>query len=159
MPTYNDELKDRLLERTRSMLDAVVDDIMTSDVLACDYNDLVAVGARLVLENQILGVLVMKDGKPFSTLTTFDLLNLAYEEVFDPERDFLRMKVGDLVKDKPLVSVPTGTRLREALNIMLDRSTRTIPVIDDGVVRGIVSLLDMTRWYRDTHNEIRTGKL
>ena len=159
MPTYDEELKERLLERTRQMLDATVDDLMTRSVLSCDYNDLIASGARQVLEHSILGVLVMRDGKPFGMLTTFDLLDLAYEEVFDAERDFLRMKVGDLIKEKPLVSVPPGTRLREALNIMLDRNIRTLPVIDEGVVRGIVSMLDMMRWYRDTHNEVRTGKL
>ncbi len=159
MPTYDDEVKARLLERTRQMLDATVDEVMTQSVLTCDYNELVAAGARIVLENTILGVLVMRDGRPFGMLTTFDLLNLAYEEVFDPKRDFLRLKVGELIADKPLVSVPTGTRLREALNVMLDRNIRTLPVIDDGVVRGIVSMVDMMRWYRDTHNEVRTGKL
>lgn len=159
MPTYDEELKARLLERTRQMLDATVDDLMTKNVLSCDYNDLVAGGARQILEHSILGVLVMRDGKAFGMLTTFDLLNLAYEEVFDPERDFLRMKIGELIKEKPLVTVPPGTRLREALNIMLDRNIRTLPVIEDGVVRGIVSMLDMMRWYRDTHNEVRTGKL
>ena len=84
MPTTDEKLKERLLERTQQMLEATVEDVMTQNVLSCDYNDFSAKAARLILENAILGVLVMKDGKPFSMVTTFDLLNLGYEEVFDP---------------------------------------------------------------------------
>ena len=139
MSVTDEDIKARLLERTRGMLDALVDEVMTTDVVTVDYNDFVSKPARLILENGFMGVLVMKEGKPFTIVTQFDLLSLAYEEVFDPDRDFLRLTVGELLKDKPLVSVPTGTRIREAMNIMLDRNMRAMPVIDEGRVRGIFS--------------------
>ncbi len=141
------------------MMDATVDEVMTTDVITCDYDDLCAKAARLILEHGFLGMLVLKQGRACTMLTSFDLLKLGYEEVFDPNRDYLKTTVGQLVGEKPLVSVTPGTRLREALNVMLEHRMRTIPVIEDGKVFGILSLLDMTRWYRDTHDEVRTGRI
>ncbi len=154
------ELKDKLLERTTKMLEASVDDVMTRNVSTCDWNDLCAKPARMILENGFLGVLVMKDGHPKAMLTTFDLLRLSYEEVFGKDRDYMNFTVGQLLKDKPLVSVPPATKLHALLNIIVEQNVRTVPVIDEeGRLHGIVSMTDLTRWYRNTHDEVRTGRL
>ncbi|MBX7056912.1 MAG: CBS domain-containing protein [Leptospirales bacterium] len=155
----DEQLKQRLLERTQHMLEASVEELMTREVITVDYNDLCAKAARILLEHHFLAVLVLKEGKPFNIATAHDLLRLGYEEVYDANRDYLRMKVGDLVKDKEFVSVRSGTRLRDLLNIMVAKKIRTVPVIDEQFVRGVVSLTDMVRWYRDTHDEIKTGRL
>lgn len=159
MSTITPDQKEKLAQRTMRMLEATVDEVMTTDVITCDYDDLSAKAARLIMEHGFLGILVMKQGHAHTMLTSFDLLKLGYEEVFDPDRDYLKITVGQLVGDKPLVSVAPGTKLREALNVMLENRMRTIPVLEEGKVYGILSLLDMTRWYRDTHDEVRTGKL
>ncbi|MBI3394646.1 MAG: CBS domain-containing protein [Spirochaetia bacterium] len=153
------ELKDRLLDRSTKLLEASVEELMTTQVSTCDVNDLAAKPARMILENGFLGVLVIKDGHPVTMVTTFDLLKLAYEEGFGLNKDYMNMTVGELIKDKPLVSVPPGTKLHSLLNLMVERNVRTVPVIDaDGVLHGIVSMTDMSRWYRDTHEEVRTGR-
>lgn len=159
MSTGTDELKARLLERTQRMLEAKVDDVMTRDVVTVDFNDLSAKAARLILENGFLGLLVVKDGQPFNMVTAHDLLRLGYEETFDADRDYLRLKVGELVKDKEFLSVAPGTKLREALNVMVSKKTRTLAVIQDRFLHGILSMTDLMKWYRDTHEEVRTGRL
>ena len=155
----SDELKLRLLERTQKMLEADVDQVMTSNLVMCEYDSLAAEAVRLILEKKVFGILVTKAGAPHSMITTYDLLRLSYEEVFDPARDYLRMTVGQVVADKPMVSVESGSLLRDALNIMIDQKVRTIPVVKEGRVLGVVSMQDMIQWYRDTHDEVRTGKL
>ncbi|MCR9141711.1 MAG: CBS domain-containing protein [bacterium] len=157
--TSEDALKKKLLDRTQRMLEAVVDEVMTTDVLTVDAKDLCAKAARLILDNGVLGVLVMKDAKAHNMVTAADLLRLSYEEVFDENRDYLRQTVGELVADKEFVSVPSGTKLRELLNIMVQRRIRSVPVIDGGMIRGLVSMSDLVEWYRSTHEEVRTGKL
>jgi signal-transduction protein with cAMP-binding, CBS, and nucleotidyltransferase domain len=154
-----DALKKKLLDRTQRMLEAVVDEVMTRDVMTVDANDLCAKAARLILDNGVLGVLVMKDARAHNMVTSSDLLRLSYEEVFDEKRDYLRTTVGELVADKEFVSVPGGTKLRELLNIMVERRIRSVPVIDGGMVRGLVSMSDLIHWYRGTHEEVRTGHL
>ena len=153
------ELKEGLLKRTGQMLEACVEDALTREVLSCDYEDLVAKGVRMILEHNFLGVLLMKEGRPYNMVTAFDLLRLAYEEVFNPERDFLRAQLGELVAEKEFVYVGPRTKLREALNIMLEKRVRTLPVIEDDKVLGVCSMIDLMNWYRKTHDEIRTGKL
>ena len=152
-------LKSKLLDRTQRMLDAIVDEVMTREVLTVDVNDLTAKAARLILDNGVLGLLVMKEGKAFNMITATDLLRLSYEEVFDADRDYLRQTVGQLVGDREFVSVSTGTKVRELLNIMVERRVRAVPIIDGGMVRGLVSISDLIKWYRDTHAEVRTGHL
>lgn len=159
MISEDEQLKARLLERTRRMLEARVEEVMTTDVVSVDWNDLTARAARLCLELQVLGVLVMKDGRAANMVTSHDLLRLGYEEVFDENRDYLRMKVGDLVAEKEFVTARPGALLRDVLNLMVDKRVRSVPIIQDGYVHGILSMTDMMRWYRKTHDEVRTGQL
>ena len=152
-------LKESLLKRTEKMLDACVSDALSQEVLSCDHEDLAAKAVRMILENNFLGVLLTKEGTPSNMVTAFDLLRLAYEEIFNPERDFLRAKLGDLVSEKEFVYVGPETKLREALNIMLEKRIRTLPVIKDKKILGVCSMIDLMNWYRKTHDEIRTGEL
>ena len=154
-----EKLKEYLLKRTEEMLDASAADVLSKNILSCDHEDLAAKAARMILEHNFPGVLLMKEGRPFNMVTAFDLLRLSYEEVFDPERDFLRAKLGDLVSEKEFIYVSPETKLREVLNIMLDKRIRTLPVIEEDRVLGVCSMIDLMNWYRKTHDELRTGKL
>lgn len=159
MAEITDQLKEKIFSRTRAMLEAKVEDVMTRTVATCDYADPSAKAARMILENGFLGVLVMRDGKPFGMVTAFDLLRLGYEEVFDPNRDYLRTTAGQIIGDRPLASVTSSMRLWELLNTMVEQHLRTVAVIDEEMVRGVVSMVDLVKWYRNTHEEIRTGHL
>ncbi|MCB1137834.1 MAG: CBS domain-containing protein [Leptospiraceae bacterium] len=152
-------LKEKLLRRTQRMLEAKVDEVMTGDVITCDARDPAAAAARMCLENGFLGLLVMKDGSPLGTITVFDLLRLSYEEALDVERNYLKVTVEQVIEGKEMVSINSSAYLREALNLMISKRVRSLPVIDDGQVMGILSYVDMVRWYRRTHDEVRTGKI
>ncbi len=155
----DEQLKDKIFARTKQMLDADVSQVMTKAVVTCDYADPAAAAARIILENSFLGVLVMRDGRPYGMITAFDLLRLGYEEVFDPDRDYLKTSVGQVIGERPLPSVSSSTKIRELLNLMVEQHLRTVVVIDDDAVMGVVSMVDLVKWYRNTHQEIRTGHL
>lgn len=159
MAEATDQLKEKIFTRTKGMLESSVADVMTRTVATCDYADPSAKPARMILENGFLGVLVLRDGRPYGMITAFDLLRLGYEEVFDPNRDYLRTTAGQVIGDRPLASVQSNTKLWELLNMMVEQHLRTVAVIDDEVVRGVVSMVDLVKWYRNTHEEIRTGRL
>ena len=152
-------LKEKLLRRTQKMIEAKVSDVMTPDVITCDARDPAAAAARICLENGFLGVLVIKDGTPLGTITVFDLLRLSYEESLEIERNYLKTTVEHVIEGKEMVSITSDAYLREALNLMISKKVRSLPVIDDGKVMGILSYVDMVRWYRRTHDEVRTGKI
>jgi CBS domain-containing protein len=56
-----------------------------------------------------------------------------------------------LVKGQKLISVTTDTTLLDALRILVEYSIHSVPVIDDNVVMGILTMMDLARWYKQTH--------
>ncbi len=154
----NLEQAKKIIERSKKLLTVKVDEVMTKSVITVDYYDPVAKAARIILENGFLSLLVLKEAKPFNMVTVFELLRLGYEETLSQNKDYLTMKVGELVEHKRFYSLPSGTLLREALNFMMERKLRTIPIITNDKVDGILSIIDMVQWYRINHTEIILGK-
>jgi predicted transcriptional regulator len=165
MDSYMSEIREidleyakKVIERSERLLKATVDDVMTKNVITVDYDDPASKAARIILENGFLSLLVMKEGKPFNTINIFELLRLGYEETFDKNKDYLTTKVGELVQNKKFYYLPSGTLLREAVNFMMERKLRTIPIITNQVVNGVLSIVDMVQWYRLNHEEVLIGK-
>ena len=165
MDSYMSEIREidleyakKVIERSERLLKATVDDVMTKNVITVDYDDPASKAARIILENGFLSLLVMKEGKPFNTISIFELLRLGYEETFDKNKDYLTTKVGELVQNKKFYYLPSGTLLREAVNFMMERKLRTIPIITNQVVNGVLSIVDMVHWYRLNHEEVLIGK-
>jgi CBS domain-containing protein len=165
MDSYMSEIKEidleyakKVIERSERLLKATVDDVMTKNVITVDYDDPASKAARIILENGFLSLLVMKEGKPFNTISIFELLRLGYEQTFDKNKDYLTTKVGELVQNKKFYYLPSGTLLREAVNFMMERKLRTIPIITNQVVNGVLSIVDMVQWYRLNHEEVLIGK-
>jgi len=165
MDSYMSEIREidleyakKVIERSERLLKATVDDVMTKNVITVDYDDPASKAARIILENGFLSLLVMKEGKPFNTISIFELLRLGYEQTFDKNKDYLTTKVGELVQNKKFYYLPSGTLLREAVNFMMERKLRTIPIITNQVVNGVLSIVDMVQWYRLNHEEVLIGK-
>jgi len=165
MDSYMSEIREidleyakKVIERSERLLKATVDDVMTKNVITVDYDDPASKAARIILENGFLSLLIMKEGKPFNTISIFELLRLGYEQTFDKNKDYLTTKVGELVQNKKFYYLPSGTLLREAVNFMMERKLRTIPIITNQVVNGVLSIVDMVQWYRLNHEEVLIGK-
>jgi len=165
MDSYMSEIREidleyakKVIERSERLLKATVDNVMTKNVITVDYDDPASKAARIILENGFLSLLIMKEGKPFNTISIFELLRLGYEETFDKNKDYLTTKVGELVQNKKFYYLPSGTLLREAVNFMMERKLRTIPIITNQVVNGVLSIVDMVQWYRLNHEEVLIGK-
>lgn len=152
------EYAQKLIERSQKLLNTKVKEVMNENVITVDYFDTCAKAARIILENGILSLLVMKDGKPYNTINVFELLRIGYEESFDKNKDYLTTNVGELIKDKKFYYLPEDTLLRDALNFMIERKLRTLPIITNQVVNGILSIIDMVHWYRKNHEEIILGR-
>ncbi|MBK8398553.1 MAG: CBS domain-containing protein [Leptospiraceae bacterium] len=140
------------LSRTEMLKKLKVEDLMTREVLTIDYDDLIGKAARLMIENHVHSLLVLKYGKPTYMVSTYDLIRVSYEEAFnETNADMLRTPVEELVKGQNLVSVSTDTSLLDALSMYVEYSIHSLPVIDDGNVMGILTLMDLAKWYKKTH--------
>ncbi len=146
-------LKNKCLEHHLRMKELTVADIMTREVLACDYNDLTAKVVRLLLEKNQLGLLIIKDRQAFNFVTIFDLLRLSYEEVFDMNRDYLRYPIGELVKDREFITLEPQASLINLLDTMIEKHVHTIVITKGQEVRGVCSLTQFLEWYRKNYEE------
>lgn len=140
------------VDRTELLKKIKAEDIMTKEIITIDHDDLIGKAARLMIENHVHSLLVLKYGKPAYMISTYDLIKISYEEAFaETNADMLRTTVETLVKGQNLISVTTDTPLLEILSLYVDYSIHSVPVIDDGNVMGILTLMDLAKWYKKTH--------
>jgi CBS domain-containing membrane protein len=143
---------EKQISRAEMLLQIKVGEVMGKDVPTIDFDDLVAKASRMMMEQRLHSLLVLKYGKPAYMISTYDLLKLSYESTFsETPHDILRTPVEELVKGQKLISVSTDTSLLDALRILVDYSIHSVPVIDDNVVMGILTMMDLARWYKQTH--------
>lgn len=143
---------EQTINRTELLMKVKVKDVMNQEVITVDFDDLVAKAARLMMEHRLHSLLVLKYGKPAYMISAYDVLRLSYEDTFNQNNyDMLKTPVEELVKGQKLVSVTTDTPLLEALATLVEYNIHSVPVIDDNVVMGILTLMDLARWYKSTH--------
>lgn len=144
------------LSRTERLLKVRVSEVMNRNVVTIDHNDLIGKASRLMLENRLHALLVMKDARPKYMISSYDLLKVSYEDTFsESNADMLRTTVEELVKNQKLISLPSSAFLIDALKIFVDYQIHSIPIIDEGTVQGVISLMDLAGWYLKTHEELR----
>jgi predicted transcriptional regulator len=141
------------MSRSELLRKVKVEDVMSREVITVDYDDLIGKAARLMIENHVHSLLVMKYGKPTYMISTYDLIKVSYEEAFaETNADMLRTIVETVVKGQNLVSVSSDTTLLDALMNYVEYSIHSLPVIDDGNVVGILTLMDLAKWYKKSHD-------
>jgi CBS domain-containing protein len=142
-----------MLSRSDLLKKVKVEDVMSREVITADYDDLIGKAARLMIENHIHSVLVMKYGKPTYMISTYDLIKVSYEDAFsETNADMLKTTIETVVKGQNMVSVNSDTSLLDALMLYVEYSIHSLPVIDDGNVVGILTLMDLAKWYKKSHD-------
>jgi CBS domain-containing membrane protein len=124
-----------------------VSDVMKRDVITLDASDLLATAARTLIENNIHGIIVMKDGKPWSVLSAFDLLHKSYIESFSDKMDYLRSSLESLIEKPLLHSLKPGDSLDSAARLFTTYGQRTIPVVEGETLVGVITITDLIRTY------------
>ena len=124
-----------------------VRDVMKKDVITLDASDLLATAARTLIENNIHGIIVMKDGKPWSVLSAFDLLHKSYIESFSDKMDYLRSSLESLIEKPLLHSLKPTDSLDSAARLFTTYGQRTIPVVEGETLVGVITITDLIRTY------------
>jgi len=124
-----------------------VGDVMVKDVITLDATDLLATAARTLIENKIHGLIVMKNNKPWSVLSAFDLLHKSYVESFSDKMDYLRSTLESLIEQPLLHSLKPSDSLDSAARLFTTYGQRTIPVIEGGNLVGVIAITDLIRSY------------
>lgn len=89
------------------------------------------IGALLVLEGeQLCGIVSERD---------------ILQKLIVHGDDAKKIHVSDIMT-KDLITVSPSTMVREAMRIVTERRIRHLPVLENGVLVGLISIGDLTRW-------------
>ena len=118
---------------------ATVGEIMTGSVFSIEPSMTVAEAATVMGERKI-GSAVVLDGERLAGIFTERDIVRALGEHFDAAGH----PVSEWMTADPM-TVPPETPVQEALNTMLERGFRHLPVVENEQILGIVSMRDLTR--------------
>lgn len=106
---------------------------------------------RKMNTERVGALIVMEGDRPIGIFTERDVMT----RVLDAERDAKSTRVSE-VMSPDLACVKSSTTVGEALHIISEKRFRHLPVIDNGAVKGMVSIGDLTHWLvRDQEQEIQ----
>lgn len=117
-----------------------VSEIMSRNVLTIDLSETVINAAKIMAEKKRGGLVVVDKHKPVGVITESDLVR----KVISKNLDSNQMKVSDLL-DRELISISPNVTLYDAANLMVKNKIRRLPVIQDGKLIGIVTILDLAK--------------
>ncbi|MCI4643733.1 MAG: CBS domain-containing protein [Hyphomonadaceae bacterium] len=98
--------------------------------------------ARLLDEARIGAVVAVSDtGEVAGVLSERDIVR----QVARQGEAALAMNVGDAMTREVITGAPTDS-LESCLGVMTDRRIRHLPILQDGVLTGIISIGDLVKW-------------
>lgn len=140
---------EKTLQAMEHLLTLTVADIMRRKVVTLDADDLLATAARRMIENKVNGLVVMKDSKPWTVISSWDLLHQSYLESFSDKMDYLKTPVKDFIAEPVLHSLPPTATLMDAARLISEKFVRTVPVIENNVLLGVFTTYDLVNTYNN----------
>jgi CBS domain-containing protein len=113
-------------------------DIMSPVPVSMAATQPVSAAARAMKEHGIGTVLIMADGRLSGLVTDRDIA----VRVLAEDRDPMTTRVGDICSTELAVLGPDDD-VDQATRLVRDRAVRRIPVVEDGIPVGIVSIGDL----------------
>lgn len=121
------------------LADETVGDVMTKNPLTIRPESLVPKAARIMLENKITALPVLENGKMVGILTNSDLLRFILAEYPGLKKEIL---VKHYMTDE-VVSIEKDTTLLEAHRLMGTKRIRSLPVLENEAIVGLVTRTDL----------------
>lgn len=117
-----------------------VRDYMSMRVVSVDESDSVYNAADIIVKNNIGCVVVTRYGDVAGIVTKGDILRNALLKSLDP----VETKIGVVMSKSP-VTIGASATLEEAARLMTERDITKLPVLDDGILVGVISASDIIR--------------
>ena len=114
-----------------------VKDVMAEDVVTADHAMPAATAAKLMLEEGIGCLVVMKENKIAGIVTDRDLLTCVVEK-----HNMQECSIANHMSS-PVVTVPPDTLLLNLAKVMAARQIKRVPVSEGGGLVGIISFSDI----------------
>lgn len=128
----------------------LVKDWMSKEVISVDVNDSMMDAIKLIKENDILMLPVMKKDKLVGIVTDRDLKRASASDATTLEVHELLYLISDIkvkeIMTKDPITVPVDYTVEETAEVLLDNKISGVPVMDDqGQIVGIITQADLFR--------------
>ncbi len=124
-------------------------DIMTTEVISVQTNSSAGEAAKLMLKNQIHGLCVtdpIHTNKVKYVVTSFDILGLTYFGRFSEDTDYINItKIEKIVDEQKVITFSPDDTLKNALEVVAEKNIRTLPIVENDLLVGVVSIIDLIR--------------
>ena len=130
------------IKKTVTMSD-VVRDIMTKKVITIDEGKTALDAAKLMSENAISSLIVMKNGNPEGIITERDFV----KKICAKELSISQVKITNIMS-KIRTSADPDTPIEVAVQRMVNQKIRRLPIMQEGRVVGIITVTDLARHLR-----------
>ncbi len=124
---------------------------MSRNVIKIEANKHVSDAARLMAEKGVGCVIVTSGSKTVGIITEKDLVR----KVLAKSLEMTKVSVID-VMSTPLFTISSEQMLDQAAKLMVEYKVRRLPVVDDGILVGIITANDLARTLA---NEVRGEEL
>ena len=118
----------------------IVSAIMSTKIVSVKSTEKVAKALRTMVRNKIGSIVVRENGKPVGILTERDISTRTAKG-----QKVLGMVAGKIMS-KPLVTMSPSAQVWEAVEQMLRKDIRRLPVVEGEKLVGMVTERDVFRW-------------
>jgi CBS domain-containing protein len=125
------------------MMDELVRDIMTKNVVTIASDKTALDAAKLMAEKGISSLIVIKNGNPEGIITERDFIR----KICAKELQVAQIKIINIMSKIQTIAEP-DTPIEVAVQRMVNRRIRRLPILQDGRVVGIITVTDLARHLR-----------
>ncbi len=138
-----------------------IEKIMISEVLTISPENTLYEAARIMGEEHIGSLIVVKYDTPVGIITERDLLREVVDRGIALEKDWLvggvtiKEEKVEKIMSYPLIMVSLKSSIKEAAQVMIEKKIRRLAVREHGNVVGIVTSADLIRCLPETPETMR----
>lgn len=136
-------------DKTSKAMKIKLREIMKKEIITIDSDSSAGDAAKLMLKNKIHGLCVVDPADKSRikfVVTSFDILGLTYFGRFSEDSDFINStKIEKLVEKQELISFSPDQTVGDALKVVAEKNIRTLPVLENGRLAGLVSIFDLVK--------------
>lgn len=101
---------------------------------------------RHMVEHKVGAVIVVDKNNPVGIFTERDALRAASQE----DIDLGKTAVDEFMTREMVCGLP-GEKVEDAMSVMTEKRLRHLPIVEDGSIRGVVSIGDVVKAAVDIH--------
>ena len=119
-------------------------DIMCKDVITIEDDKNAADAAKIISENDISFLVIIKDGLPIGVLSEKDFVRKLAAE----DKQASNTPISEIMSYK-FRWVEPSTSIEDAIQKMLNNNIRRLLVLEDGKLVGVITQTDLAAYLRD----------